>query len=175
MFAAIIKGSNGFYYCMDGKFYDVHFPLPWAIERRNISCMDCEKYGEINGVFVAYCEQCTRIVHKGTRGFYDVDAPRKINLKNFEYMKGVCESDIGEGVIEKEEGVIEESEGVIEEGVCSDMVSPLDAVSEYNKDEDKEKEKECELIFPKIEEAIMLGKITVRERLFNTIHMCTNN
>ena len=165
MFVTIIKGSQGMYYIMNGKFYDVHFPLPWAIEMMNTWCMDCEKYGEINGVFVAYCEQCTRIMYKGTRGFYDVGAPRKINLKNFEYMKGVCESEIGE---EGDSDIVEENE-VSEVSVSE--VSELDVgVSE------SEVRKECcPEVLPKIEEAIMLGHITFRERLYNTMYMCTNN
>lgn len=168
MFVTIIKGSQGFYYIMNGKFYDIHFPLPWAIEMMNNWCMDCDKYGEINGVFVAYCEQCTRIMYKGTRGFYDVDAPRKINLKNFEYMKGVCESDIGESATEEDASEEEGSE------VSELQTSELDVgVSEVP--DDCKKCLDEELVLPKIEEAIMLGHITFRERLYNTMYMCTNN
>lgn len=66
------KSGNKFY-VLDDVMYDIHFPLCWAIDHMPgtgpVECQNCDCYGKINHVFVAYCANCVM-------KYSDVDAER---------------------------------------------------------------------------------------------------
>ena len=88
-------------------------------------------------------------------------------------MKGISESEIGE------DGYSSDSVSSEAVRVDTDLVSDLEIDSDAysDSDSDSEKDKRCKnaVIFPQMEEAIKVGNITFRERMFNTMYMCTNN
>ena len=64
----VYKGNHGNFYNIKGTeiYYDIHFPILWAIENisyENIElgpnkCENCQLNGYYNGVFIGYCVEC---------------------------------------------------------------------------------------------------------------------
>ena len=105
----VCKGSNGLYYRLNGINYDIHFPLCWALENRDTleagphNCWNCNIYGYCNGVFIAYCSNCTVFRYNLTRGKYDIYEREGeifydtyIKFENFYYLKGMTMEQIGD-------------------------------------------------------------------------------
>lgn len=198
--AEICEGTNGKYYRLNGMNYDIHFPLCWATEHLDSqsgpnNCDNCFEFGYHNGVFVAYCANCSQFIHNDERGQYDEDAPTKIKLENFDYMKGVSWDQIGDSVLNKENEVpVQHEEEDEEEDFEEDYsifdylgayktnlvydyaicVSPSSTVSSEQEDREVKEINETRE-FTEIEKAIELGHITFRERMYNTVNMCGNN
>jgi hypothetical protein len=196
----ICEGTHGKYYRLNGINYDIRFPLCWATEHIDsesgpINCSNCFDFGHENGVFVAYCANCTYFIHNEERGQYHEDAPTKIKLENFDYMKGVSWDQIGDSLLKREHEVPvqkydeeEEEEDYEEDYSIFDYlgayksnlvydyalcVSPSSTVSSEENDEEKEVNENRE--FKELEKAIQLGHITFKEKMYNTINMCGNN
>lgn len=195
----ICEGTNGKYYRLNGDNYDIHFPLCWAIEDENsksgpANCGNCFTYGHYNGVFVAYCANCTKYIYNNERGYYnESNSKPQIELKNFDYMKGVSLDQIGDSVLnndhEEEEdysildylAAYDKTNLVYDYEIC---LTPSTTDSSLDKEEDdeekyqdlKEINENCQIEeFIEIENAIQKGNITFRERMYNTINMCGNN
>ena len=192
----ICEGTHGKYYRLNGMNYDIHFPLCWATEHLNsksgpINCGNCFEFGYHNGVFVAYCTNCSQFIHNDERGKYDEDKPTEIKLENFDYMKGVSWDQIGDSVLNREhEGRLQEEEDFEEDYSIFDYlgadkanlvydyaicVSPSSTVSSQDEDNEELTEINETHEFTEIEKAIKLGHISFRERMYNTINMCGNN
>jgi hypothetical protein len=52
----IFQGTHGIYYTYNGKNYDIHFPLEYALHTN--SCSFCLAHGTYRGVFIGYCAKC---------------------------------------------------------------------------------------------------------------------
>ena len=187
----ICEGSHGLYYRLNGMNYDIHFPLVWATEHLEsewgpMNCSNCFDFGHENGVFVAYCANCSHFIHNEERGHYDEDAATKIKLENFDYMKGVSWDQIGDNVLKREHEVAvpvpdneydedEEDYSVFDylaaDANKSNLVYDYEiCLTPSTSDSSLDNEE-----FKEIEDAIQKGNITFRERMYNTINMCGNN
>jgi hypothetical protein len=197
--AQICEGSHGLYYRLNGMNYDIRFPLVWAMEHLEsesgpINCSNCFDFGHYNGVFLAYCANCSEFIHNDERGHYDEDASTKMKLENFDYMKGVSWDQIGDNILKKEHEVpfhddedeedysvfdylaadANKSNLVYDYEIC---LTPSTTDSSLDNEEEEEEMKEMKEMkeFKEIEDAIQKGHITFRERMYNTINMCGNN
>jgi hypothetical protein len=64
------KGSNGYYYTINGVHYDDNFPLEWAQQdfhekKGSQNCIMCQTYGFYRNVFVANCYDCATELKRG--------------------------------------------------------------------------------------------------------------
>lgn len=108
---AIFQGEKDKYYVYDGVKYDIRFPLNWALKHlrhpkdssilsgpAENGCNSCKYYGSINGVFVGYCEICSKVIYNGSRpGFHNINELTDTEMWDiFPYMAGVSKKDIGD-------------------------------------------------------------------------------
>jgi hypothetical protein len=83
-------------YFVDGKRYADYFPYRFAIYHYcgtgPSDCADCAYHGKVGGIFMGYCDDCSRYVYNGSRGpgmnkYSGVDIYRQID-NNSEFFKG---------------------------------------------------------------------------------------
>jgi len=77
----IIQGSCQKIYQIGTVQYDIHFPLHWALEPKQLEdgfvcgpshCDNCLEYGSYRGVFIGYCLNCaTSYGYERGNGFLD--------------------------------------------------------------------------------------------------------
>lgn len=163
----ICQGSKGMYYCVNNVNFDIHFPLQYALDMtkdENAFCVNCNKYGYINGVFIGLCCGCIDTKYTGSTGLgtgmEDYETQR-VDETHTEYttiwqtyLRGIDLDQIGDDEL---------AEHMQESNVVREPAAPLEP--ETN-DESK---------FEAIHKAMMNGKITIRDRIINTATICGNN
>lgn len=117
----IKKGSNGLYYSLEGNddvFFDIHFPIIWAIRELRVkdfpqgtypsnfekdkkvtgalNCNDCKKKCSLNGVIVSYCIECLMCLISigekcGCVCMYDVSSIEYINKSGESECRSPCD------------------------------------------------------------------------------------
>ena len=96
----------GNYYIHDGCYYDIHFPLHYAMTHIEGTgpkdCNNCLCYGSWRGVFIGYCFNCAQYNYdlKRGHGFYEPGLEQyrggEDNSSAFDtYLKHVCLDKVG--------------------------------------------------------------------------------
>lgn len=98
----------GNYYIHSGCFYDIHFPLHYAMNHKEGTgpkeCSNCAYYGSWRGSFIGYCDNCADVEYNLERGYgfcewgvenYYVDRQGKSHGAFDTYLKNVNLDKIG--------------------------------------------------------------------------------
>ena len=183
----ICQGSKGMYYCVNNVNFDIHFPLQYALDmtKDDEICVNCNKYGYINGVFVGLCCGCIDTKYNSSTGLgtgmEDYETQR-VDETHTEYttiwqtyLRGIDLDQIGDDEL---------AEHMQESKVVREPAAPLEP--ETN-DESKFEAIHAAMMNGKItvrdgkitvldgQNAVLDGQITIRDRIINTATICGNN
>ena len=181
----ICQGSKGMYYCVHNVNFDIHFPLQYALDMTKDAvefCLNCKKYGYINGVFTGFCCGCIDTKYSSNlglgTGMEDYETQR-VDETHTEYttiwqtyLRGIDLDQIGDDELaqQEQEELVEqqqEQEELVEqqqeahELVQQELVQEPAQSVEPTVEADQSNDDDEQLAL--IHSAMMDGKITVRD------------
>lgn len=183
----ICQGSKGMYYCVNNVNFDIHFPLQYALDMTKDAvefCVNCNKYGYVNGVFVGFCCGCidTKYNSSNLGNGMEYYETQRVDETHTEYttiwqtyLRGIDLDQIGDDEL---------AEHMQESKVMSEPAAPLEP--ETN-DESKFEAIHAAMMNGKItvrdgkitvldgQNSVLDGQITIRDRIINTATICGNN